>query len=119
MNSRPRTIICDIDGTLVKHSVPVINTSDLTMLEILPNTLNTLMDWDMKGYNIILMTGRRESMRKATEEQLSRLGIIYDQLIMGIGGGDRILINDKKINGETTAFAINIERDKGIGELNI
>jgi FMN phosphatase YigB (HAD superfamily) len=119
MNPRPKTIICDIDGTLVKHHLPVVNSSNLSSLEIIPETLRKISEWDAKGYNIILITGRKESMRRATEEQLSRIGIIYDQLIMGIGGGDRVLINDRKPTGEDTAFAINIDRDKGIGELNI
>ena len=33
-------------------------------------------------------------MRITTERHLSELGIFYDQLIMGVGGGQRILIND-------------------------
>ena len=114
---RPKTIICDIDGTLVKHEAPTFNTSSNKKLEILPGTIEKLAEWDAKGYNIILITGRRESMRKATEEQLARLGVFYDQLIMGIGGGDRILINDNKPDGRETAFAINLERNKGIDDI--
>jgi hypothetical protein len=83
----------------------------------LPGTVKKLSEWDSKGYNIVLITGRRESMRRATEEQLARLGVFYDQLIMGIGGGDRILINDNKPDGRETAFAINLERNKGIDDI--
>jgi histidinol phosphatase-like enzyme len=117
MDNRPKTIICDIDGTLVKHEAPTLNTSPNKKLELLPGTIEKLIEWDIKGYNIILITGRRESMRKSTESQLSELGIIYDQLIMGIGGGSRILINDNKPNGNEAAFAINLERNKGINDL--
>jgi histidinol phosphatase-like enzyme len=117
MDTRPKTIICDIDGTLVKHEIPTKNTSPNKQLELLPGTVEKLSEWDAKGYNIILITGRRESMRKATEEQLARLGVFYDQLIMGIGGGDRILINDNKPDGRETAFAINLERNKGINDI--
>ena len=77
------------------------------------------MEWDKKGYNIILTTGRKESLRKTTEEQLSRIGIFYDKLVMGIGGGDRIVVNDNKPDGRQTAFAINLERDKGIKDINL
>ena len=119
MNIRPKTIFCDIDGTLVKHNIPTENTGPLKTLHLLPNTLKKLSEWDAKGYNIILTTGRRESMRKATEEQLAELGILYDQLIMGIGGGDRILVNDCKPDGRETAFAFNLKRDEGIGKLDI
>jgi FMN phosphatase YigB (HAD superfamily) len=119
MNIRPKTIFCDIDGTLVKHHIPTKNTDTLNTLQLLPGTIEKFSEWDAKGYNIILTTGRRESMRKATEEQLAEVGIFYDKLIMGIGGGDRIVINDNKPDGRQTAFAFNIERDKGIKDIEI
>jgi hypothetical protein len=56
-------------------------------------------------------------MRAATEKQLAELGIFYDQLIMGMGGGPRIVINDNKPSGQETAFAINLERNKGINDI--
>lgn len=119
MDTRPKTIFCDIDGTLVKHNFPINNTDPLKTLRLLPGTLEKFSEWDAKGYNIILTTGRRESMRKATEEQLAEAGIFYDQLIMGIGGGDRIVINDCKPDGRQTAFVFNLKRDEGIGKLDI
>jgi len=117
MDPRPKTIICDIDGTLVKHELPISNTSIDKKLELLPGTIEKLSEWDTKGYNIILITGRRESMRKSTEHQLSELVIFYDQLIMGIGGGHRVLINDNKPDGKKAAFVYNIERNKGINDI--
>ena len=54
-------------------------------------------------------------MRKITKQHLDDYGIVYDKLIMGLGGGDRILINDRKLNGNrNTAYAINVVRNKGI-----
>jgi len=38
---------------------------------------------------------------------------------MGVGGGARYLINDNKPNGTEYATAINIERNKGIKDINI
>ena len=59
-------------------------------------------------------------MRKVTEKQLWKAGIIYDQLIMGIGGGQRYLINDLKPGRDyDTAISINVERDTGIGDIEI
>lgn len=117
---RPKTIFCDIDGTLVKHFPPTKTASLNLELELLPNTLEKLLEWDKLGYNIILVSGRRESARRVTEKQLSKLGIIYDQLILGIGGGKRYLINDKKdYSNENYAMAINLKRNTGIGDINI
>ncbi|NCZ71665.1 MAG: hypothetical protein EBY80_16205, partial [Actinobacteria bacterium] len=87
--------------------------------ELLDGTIEKLLDWDKKGYYIILTTGRKESLRKVTEYQLSQVGIFYDQLIMGIGGGMRILINDKKENGIETSFSYNLNRNEGIKNLNL
>ena len=48
-------------------------------------------------------------------KQLKSYGIFYDQLVMGVGGGDRVVINDRKPNGErNTACAINLNRNEGI-----
>ena len=118
--TRPVTIFCDIDGTLVKHCSPFVATQPNFRMELLPGTLEKLEEWDRKGYNIILTTGRRESMRKITEKQLAEVGIIYDTLIMGIKGGKRILINDRKPNGSKNyASAINLTRNEGISNLKI
>ena len=119
MDLRPKTIICDIDGTLVYHYNPHAVSKPTYKMELLEGTIEKLLEWERKGYNIILLTGRKESMRKVTEQQLSSVGIFYDQLIMGVGGGPRYLINDYKPSGEEAAFAINVERNKGINQINI
>ena len=119
MDSRPKTIICDIDGTLCEHLIPTLNTTATKSLKILPGTIEKFSEWDAKGYNIILITGRRESMRKSTEQQLASAGIFYDQLVMGVGGGVRVLINDNKPDGKQAAICINLERNIGINNIQI
>jgi hypothetical protein len=120
VDKRPYTIFCDIDGTLVTHSPPTTSQLPTHKLELLEGTIEKILEWDKLGYNIILTTGRKESLRKITERQLGEAGIIYDQLIMGIGGGKRYLINDKKPYGtEDYAVAINLERNKGIKNIEI
>jgi hydroxymethylpyrimidine pyrophosphatase-like HAD family hydrolase len=114
---RTYTIFLDIDGTLIEHRGKV--DEQLSIENTLDGTLEKLRDWDRKGYNIILVTGRRESTRKKTEKQLENLNIFYDKLIMGIGGGKRFLINDKKPDMSDTAFSINLVRNTGIKNLDI
>ena len=119
-DTRPKTIFCDIDGTLIKHYPPTTTAAKDHKPELLDGTLKKLLEWDKKGYTIILISGRREGSRAATEAQLSELGIIYDKLILGIGGGKRYLINDRKPGGlEDYANAINIDRNFGIGDITI
>jgi len=119
INERPATMVLDIDGTLINHCGNICDqyTNDI---KILPGVLNKFKEWDLKGYRIILMTGRRESGRKHLEEQLFNAGIFYDQLIMGVGNGKRILINDLKPNSEEpTAIAINVKRNSGLEDIKI
>lgn len=113
-NKRPKTLFIDIDGTLIIHKDMGVS-NQLIDGCLIPGTLEKFTEWDMMGYNIILTTGRRESHRQETEKMLKDLGLFYDKLIMGIGGGDRVLINDRKPNSECdTAYAINVDRNEGV-----
>jgi histidinol phosphatase-like enzyme len=113
------TIFCDIDGTLVKHEPLSISCKENHQMTLLPGTIEKLTDWDRKGYRLILVTGRKECMRKATERQLSQAGIFYDQLIMNIGGGARYLVNDRKSDGEEACFSFSLDRNAGIKDIDI
>ena len=85
----------------------------------LEGTIEKLLEWNKKGYTIILTTGRRESNREVTIKQLQEAGIFYDQLIMNIGGGARYLINDKKPEGDITSFCFCPDRNQGIKDIEI
>lgn len=123
MNNKPKTIFCDIDGTLCYYpysSEMGDYDFDKKVMRPLPETLKKLWDWDKAGHMIILTTGRKEGMRETTERQLREAGIIYDRLIMGIGGGTRVLINDLKPHRDgDTAIAINLKRDTGVKDVEI
>lgn len=117
METRPKTIIIDIDGTILHHYGSLSKLLD-NDAKILDGVKEAFDEWDRKGYRIILLTGRKESMREKTEQQLNSCSICYDQLVMGVGGGARILINDLKPNStQEMATGINVERNKGIREL--
>lgn len=114
-----KTIFLDIDGCILRH-----NGDQYTQIKkkpkALPGAIEKLREWELKEYKIILTTGRKESTREITERQLSKLGIIYDQLVMGLNRGERIIINDKKPNNDmTTASAIEIIRNEGLKNINI
>lgn len=119
MSSIPKTIFCDIDGTLLEHSGDILENARMDPL-VLKDVETRLKEWDRNNYTIILTTGRRESTRKETEIQLRKANIIYDQLIMGLPNGDRILINDKKVRGvRNTAYAINLVRNHGLEHVQL
>ena len=117
-HNKPKTIICDLDGTILKHAhrfSAVMNNKP----ELLPGVLEKFDEWDSSGHKIILMTGRKESARELTEKHLKELGLCWDQLIMNVGNGPRILINDKLTkHSPDRAISINVEVDKGFETIN-
>jgi|TARA_B100000282_G_C31583171_1_gene422052 phosphoglycolate phosphatase-like HAD superfamily hydrolase len=122
----PKTVFVDIDGTIIKHHGGLENSLNELLKPTyvptaLPNVQERIWEWDSKNYTVILTTGRKESSRRVTEEQLEKLGIVYDQLIMGIGPGPRVLINDADPDFPETkmAMGITLERDEGIGSKKI
>jgi len=114
-----KTIFLDIDGCIFKHKGN-LSTQILENPTILPETIKKINEWNEAEHMIILVTGRKECMRKITENQLLSLGIYYDQLIMGVNRGERIIINDSKFDSDIiTASAIQLTRNKGIRDVVI
>jgi mannose-6-phosphate isomerase-like protein (cupin superfamily) len=112
--NRPKTVFCDIDGTILEHTGDIVKNYKSYPVS-LESVLRTIKEWEKQNYTIVLITGRKESIRARTEEQLRELGIVYDHLIMGLPNGDRILINDKKTDDpRNTAYAINLVRNQGM-----
>ena len=110
-----KTIFLDIDGTIIKHPGDyclIFKNADKNKL--LPGVKEMFLEWEREGSFIILTTGRKECLRELTEKQLLSHGLFWDMLIMGIGNGPRLLINDLKPDGRVAGFAINVERNKGL-----
>ena len=116
-NKKAKTIVCDIDGVLFRHYCDGLSGQIINKPEILKGVRDNFQHWDSKGYNIILLTGRKESLRSLTTNLLHSFGLYFDELVMGVGGGDRILINDRKPNGSTTAWAFNRDRNQGLKDI--
>jgi len=111
--NKPKTLFIDIDGTISKHQHAISGVYQNTA-EVLPGVIKKFDEWDSAGYRIILTTGRKESTRAVTEKQLEEMQISYDMLIMGVGSGTRVIINDK-LNTDMfdRAVSINVITDNG------
>ena len=109
------TVFCDIDGTILKYrkfedieSIPA---------ELTPGAIK-LSSWHDAGHHVIITTARPESMRSHTESELRTLGIKWDMLIMGIGRGPRVLINDESPTvKEPKALAFSLRRNEGLDKV--
>jgi len=110
---KPKTIFCDIDGTILKHRHRFSSVC-ATEPELLEGVKAKFDEWDSVGHTIVLCTARKESARQMTESQLTSLGIAWNYLLMGLSSGQRILINDKlnEMDPER-AVSVNLLTDKG------
>lgn len=125
IDNRPKTIFCDLDGTLFYEDINLSNIADFNKEQVLlPGVSEKLLEWYSKGHYIILTTARKESSRELTKKQLVKLGVHYDQLIMGITHGQRVLINNRKdvsspYHTELYAKAINVNMNMGLEGIDL
>ena len=116
IGNRPKTVIVDIDGVIFRQKGRWPDIEKIhPKKDLLPKVREKFLEWDMKGCRIILMTGRADNFRQLTEEQLQKAGIPYHCLLMAVGMGQRVLINNLKSEQPEipTAVAINLETDEG------
>ena len=109
---KKNTIFCDIDGTIFKYRK--FETYTTSEAEVLPEVVNKLDQWKKEGHKIILTTARPKDLYMHTVVELSKNGVSYDELIMGIERGPRILVNDMDPNKPgLRAMGVNLNRDEG------
>lgn len=80
-----RALICDIDDTLIHNN------------RVIPDVVEFVHSQETA---IMLVTGRPENQRDQTKQQLARLGIDYDQLIMNNLGSPARSNEFKKLTAE-------------------
>ena len=112
-----KTIFTDIDGTLIEQ----VRFEDLdpNIVNVLPGVKEKMTEWVNAGHYIVLTTARPEELREVTKLQMLNAGILYHQLVMGIGREERILINNNS-KGEPDnhrAMAVPVLRDGGFTNL--
>ena len=100
------SIFCDIDGTLIKYRE--FSNYKSSKAEPITNTIKEINRAFNKGHNIILTTARPEYLRFHTLRELNKLNIQYHMLLMSIGRGPRILINDNHLTNYINNININV-----------
>lgn len=114
---KKETYFIDIDGTVLKY-VPFEELS-VEGAVALPNVVEWIKQKREEGHMIVLTTARPNEYRELTRNQMVKVGITYDRLIMGLNRGPRTLINDVPTEYESPlkAIAINVNRDEGFVNL--
>lgn len=112
-----QTIIIDIDGVIIQHKGEGASSQWLGDMcpALLPGVVEQFDTWEREGACIVLMTARKECTRGVLEVQLMQLGLYWDQLVMGVTSGQRVLINDAKPNDASpSAVAVVLQRNEGL-----
>lgn len=110
---KTRTIICDIDGCVFKHHGNGA-AEQWCSADLLPGVVDRFNEWEAESACIVLMTARKESCRSRLEQALLRHGLFWDHLIMGVGHGERVIINDVTPQKPCSVRAINVTRNMGL-----
>jgi len=112
-----KTIFSDIDGTLIEQVR--FEDLDANNVKVLPGVKEKMSEWFDAGHYIVLTTARPEPLREITIQQLQHAGILYHQLVMGIGREERILINNNSSTDpqRDRAFGVPVARDGGFANL--
>lgn len=124
MRELRKTVFIDIDGCILRHNdsaslYDMITQKSYNGLALLPNVIDRFIEWRNKDYYIVITTARPEGCRRVTEEQLVWFGLFWDQMVMGLPVGPRVVINDQKPNGLITAEAICLTRNEGLTRVEI
>ena len=77
--------------------------------------MNTIGSEDI----IIITTAREIKYKKQTINFLKKNNIRFNHILFGLSSGPRILINDKKPDGEIACFCFSPDRNKGIEDIEI
>jgi hypothetical protein len=113
LSTLPHTWLIDVDGTVLRHNGYRTGQDDL-----LPGVAE-LWARIPKNDFIVLLTARTEAERGSTLAVFAENGLRFDCAIFGLPTGERVLINDSKPSGVRTALALNVERDRGLIDVNV
>lgn len=113
MSSLNKTWIFDFDGTLVVH-----NGYKEGEDQFLPGAEEFLKAIPEDDY-ILILSAREEEARKKTEDFLKRHNVRYNQLILQIPMGERILFNDSKPSGLKMSYSVECQRNYGLHDVAV
>lgn len=113
LSGLPKVWIIDLDGVVFRHNGYL--DGDDEVLDGAAQFWGQVAPDDV----VVVMTGRSESERSRTLSLLAALGLRADYALFGLPKGERVLINDRKPSGLLTAYAMNLPRDQGLGDVRI
>ncbi len=112
-----KTYFVDVDGVLLENSGKYGKINWSNNRTILKKNMQTIVDLQNRGAQIVITTSRTEEYRASLNEILKENGINPHAIIMGLNHSSRVLINDfAPTNPYPSSIAISIPRNSEIGE---
>jgi len=113
------TLFVDIDGTIIKYRK--FSELEESIPEPIQDVIDYINEYHLNGAIIIITTARPEKYRLFTEEELTTVGIKWNQLVMDCGRGTRVVLNDidPKSPEIKRAVGINLVRNGGLTNIEI
>jgi hypothetical protein len=113
------TLFVDIDGTIIKYRK--FSELEESIPEPIQDVIDYINEYHSNGAIIIITTARPEKYRLFTEEELTTVGIKWNQLVMDCGRGTRVVLNDidPKSPEIKRAVGINLVRNGGLTNIEI
>jgi len=113
------TFFVDIDGTLVKYRK--FAELENSTLEPIQDVVDTINDYYEKGAHIVITSARPDSYELFTKQELETIGVKYHQIILGLGRGTRVVINDNDPQNPeiSRSLGVNLNRNMGWEGLDI
>ena len=113
------TFFVDIDGTLVKYRK--FAELENSVLEPIQDVIDTINNYYEQGAHIVITSARPDSYELFTKQELETIGVKYHQLILGLGRGTRVVINDNDPQNPeiSRSLGVNLNRDMGWEELDL
>ena len=107
------TFFVDIDGTLVKYRK--FAELENSGLEPIQDVIDTINNYYEQGTHIVITSARPDSYELFTKQELETIGIKYHQLILGLGRGTRVVINDNDPENPeiSRSMGVNLNRNMG------
>ena len=107
------TFFVDIDGTLVKYRK--FAELENSTLEPLQDVIDTINDYYEKGAHIVITSARPDSYELFTKQELETIGVKYHQIILGLGRGTRVVINDNDPQNPEISRSLGVNLNRNMG----
>lgn len=114
MMNKPATVFLDLDGLLLVYRNVGASEQWYEQPEVVPGAKELLDELEKMCCCVVLVTARKKCCREVLKQMLAAKALHYDQLVMGVTSGMRVIVNDAKPGFPQTAVGVTLPRNEPI-----